>query len=322
MTVNHQRLGLPFVLLAAFACGPARGASDAELQRFRDARGELVRADTTFAGMRGRYSRFLVRLESDTRLVATGQLLVPSGAETQDDTSSQVVMPAVLLNDGRELDSRVLEYLPDEFGDIVVLSLDYPEELPYELELSGAMSDPDRLLQAAERVPAMFALGGAYLATRADVDRSRVAVAATSFAVPFAVIAAAADESFRNVALTYGAGDLASVLAANVRMRPAFLRSVAAKLAMRPFRSLEPERYVARVSPRPIVMVNGADDPQMPREAVEALYDAAREPKSLVWLRTGHLMPGDTALIRALVDTALARLPVLNVPQSGISPDQ
>ena len=73
-----------------------------------------------------------------------------------------------------------------------------------------------------------------------------------------------------------------------------------------------PERYVARIAPRPIVMVNGIDDPQMPRTAVEALYDAAREPKALVWLHTGHLEPTDSALIRALVDTALARLPVLH----------
>jgi hypothetical protein len=46
---------------------------------------------------------------------------------------------------------------------------------------------------------------------------------------------------------------------------------------------------------------------------VQRLYDAARPPKSLIWLRTGHLAPTDSALIRALVDTALARLPVLHV---------
>jgi hypothetical protein len=47
---------------------------------------------------------------------------------------------------------------------------------------------------------------------------------------------------------------------------------------------------------------------------VESLYDAAREPKTLIWLRTGHLLPTDSVLIRALVDTALARLPILNHP--------
>jgi hypothetical protein len=64
-------------------------------------------------------------------------------------------------------------------------------------------------------------------------------------------------------------------------------------------------------------MINGVDDPQMPRSAVESLFDAAREPKTLIWLRTGHLMPTDSVLIRALVDTALARLPILRDQTTG-----
>lgn len=92
-------------------------------------------------------------------------------------------------------------------------------------------------------------------------------------------------------------------------------RSRAAWLVTRPFAEFAPERHVGRIAPRPIVMINGIDDPQMPRSAVEALYAAAREPKTLIWLRTGHLMPEDSALVRALVDTALTRLPALQDSQ-------
>jgi fermentation-respiration switch protein FrsA (DUF1100 family) len=80
---------------------------------------------------------------------------------------------------------------------------------------------------------------------------------------------------------------------------------------MRPFAEFEPARFVGAIAPRPVVMINGVDDPQIPAAAVRALHDALREPKEQIWLRTGHLMPDDTLLIRALVDTALARLPVL-----------
>lgn len=167
------------------------------------------------------------------------------------------------------------------------------------------------LRASAERIPALFSLGAAYLASRGDVDSSRIGLAATSFAVPFAVIAAAMDERFRDVVLIYGAGDFPRVMAANLALRPAFLRRPAAWLATRPLAGLEPERFVARIAPRPLVMINGEDDPQMPREAVRALFDAAREPKSIVWLRTGHLMPDDSALVRQLVDSAFARMSVL-----------
>jgi hypothetical protein len=261
-----------------------------------------VSAETTRVGLRGRYALFTVRLRGADGLTATGRLLQPPS------TSGNA---AVLLQNGRELNSAALQYLPPDFGDVVVLSLDYPEELPYAIEVHDLVLRANDLNRAAGRIPRMFSLGADYLFSRTDVDTSRLILVATSFAVPFAARAAAHDVRFANVGLIYGAGRMADVLAANLTLRPAFLRRIAAWFAMRPFREFEPERYIARISPRPIIMVNGIDDPQMPRQAVEALYDAAREPKEMIWLRTGHLMPNDSTLIRALVDTALARLPAL-----------
>ena len=303
---------------AVWPAAPARPASQFELDQYRIRRGALASAETTFTGMRGRYATYRVRMTSDAGLVATGRLLRPGRAVDTGATHRRY--PAVLLNDGRELDSRAVDYLPPDFGDVVVLSLDYPSALPLSIDLTDALLHGERLRETAKQVPSLFSLGGSYLAGRADVDHDRIAIAATSFAVPFAVIAAAVDARFRNVALIYGAGDLERVLAANLALRPRALRPAVAWLATRPFRELEPERYAALVAPRPLVMVNGIDDPQMPRAAVEALYAAAREPKSLVWLRTGHLMPTDSALIRALVDTALARLPVLKGPLTPPAP--
>jgi fermentation-respiration switch protein FrsA (DUF1100 family) len=225
----------------------------------------------------------------------------------------------VLLADGREEGSNVIGRLPAEFGDVVALSLDYPAELPSTIRLRDALFHSGRLERAARKIPAIFSLGATYLARRGDVDTTRIALAATSFAVPFATIAAAADPRFRNVALIYGAGDLPSVLAANLSMRPRALRRPAAWIATRPFADFSPERFAGHIAPRPVVMVNGVDDPQMPTGAVRRLYDAARQPKAVIWLRTGHLMPTDSALIRALVDTALARLPVLHAPPGEAS---
>ena len=280
-----------------------RPAAAAERAAYVALRGSLLSAETVRVAPRGRYAAFNLRLRSSTGLVATGRLLVPAAGVPP--------FAAVLLNDGRELNSRAIEALPAEFGDIVVLSLDYPEALPYRIDLGTLLVRSGPLRELARRIPATFSLGGSYLARRDDVDPARVALVATSFAVPFAGIAAALDTTFRNVAFVYGAGDMASVLAANLALRPAWLRGPAARLAMRPLAEFEPARFVAHLAPRPVVMINGVDDPQIPPDAVRALYDALRPPKELIWLRTGHLMPDDSLLIRALVDTALARLPVL-----------
>jgi fermentation-respiration switch protein FrsA (DUF1100 family) len=244
-----------------------------------------------------------VRLESSTGLVASGWVYSP--------TTGAGCYPAALLENGREENSGVIDRLPADFGDVVVLSLDYPDELPYGIRLRDAWFHGSALRQSARKVPAIFSLGASYLAQRADVDSTRIALAATSFAVPFATIAAAMDQRFQNVALVYGAGDLASVLAANLPDVPSPLRRTAAAVAMKQFAPFAPERFAGRIAPRPLVMVNGADDAQIPPSAVRRLYDAAGEPKTLIWLRTGHLSPTDSGLIRSLIDTAFAHLPIL-----------
>lgn len=45
----------------------------------------------------------------------------------------------------------------------------------------------------------------------------------------------------------------------------------------------DPAFFAAAIAPRPLLMVNTTDDPIFPREAVMALFDAAREPKELCW---------------------------------------
>jgi hypothetical protein len=261
-----------------------------------------VAAEAVFHEQRGRYDLYRVRLRGGGE-IATGRLLVPRQREGP--------FPAVLLNDGRELNSEAVHYLPAEFGDVVVLSLDYPERIPYELNLRTLLLESAALKRELRTIPRLFSLGAAYLSQRTDVDGSRIAMAVTSFAVPFGVLAAADDRRFRNVGLIYGAGDLGAVLEANVSVRPRLLRSALAWWAEDTYAEFEPTRHVGKIAPRPLIMVNGIDDPQIPVRAVRALYDAARQPKALIWLRTGHLSPSDSVLIRALVDTTLARLPAL-----------
>jgi hypothetical protein len=288
------------------ACTAGSVASRPELESYRARAGRLVSADTSRSSTRGRYAWHKVRLVSSSGLTVVGQLLRPNGEPK--------CYAAVLLQNGREEDSGVIGRLPVEFGDVVVLSLDYPSAVPQVLRLTDAAVHAARVRVAARDIPAEFLLAATYLTGRTDVDTTRLALAATSFAVPFATIAAAADTRFREVALIYGAGDLPSVVAANLTTRPRFVRRPVAWLATRPFAAFAPERFIGLVAPRPIIFVNGVDDPQMPVSAVRRLVDAARAPKSSIWLRTGHLMPTDSALIRTLVDTAFATMSALRGP--------
>ena len=71
---------------------------------------------------------------------------------------------------------------------------------------------------------------------------------------------------------------------------------------------LAPELWVPQVAPRPVIMINALDDERLPREAVEALYASAREPKEQIWLTGQHIQPNRQEVVRQLVDVVLSRV--------------
>ena len=56
---------------------------------------------------------------------------------------------------------------------------------------------------------------------------------------------------------------------------------------------VDPVRYVGGIAPRPLLLVNVIDDATMPRAASQALFEAAGEPKELLWFEGTHTqLPG------------------------------
>lgn len=52
--------------------------------------------------------------------------------------------------------------------------------------------------------------------------------------------------------------------------------------------ALDPAHAIARFAPRPLLFVNAERDEVIPRQATEALFAAAGEPKEIVWFDTNH----------------------------------
>jgi dienelactone hydrolase len=56
---------------------------------------------------------------------------------------------------------------------------------------------------------------------------------------------------------------------------------------------VDPLTHVARIAPRPLLLVGASGDRRVPRAATEALFAAAREPKRLLWFEATHdALPG------------------------------
>jgi dienelactone hydrolase len=63
-----------------------------------------------------------------------------------------------------------------------------------------------------------------------------------------------------------------------------------------------PANYIGRISPRPLLMVNGDRDTDYDRETqVQPLFNLARPPKQILWLKGGHVFYTDSDL-SAMID--------------------
>jgi fermentation-respiration switch protein FrsA (DUF1100 family) len=51
----------------------------------------------------------------------------------------------------------------------------------------------------------------------------------------------------------------------------------------------DPVKYVGRISPRPVLLQNGKADTVVAPAAAQALQDAARPPKTVLWYEGDHL---------------------------------
>lgn len=244
-----------------------------------------------------------VQLVSSTGLHVSGRLRLPAAA------APTAQRPAAILVAGRVSGRTGVNFLPRDI-EPVVFAVDYPAILGHR-RMRDRLDEPDMAAAAAWDVPAMLMLAADYVSILPEVDSQRIALIGVSFGGFFAPVTAAVDERFANLALLYAGGNLHQLVEANVTEMPAAALRFGSELAVLPYQRFEPTRYLPQITPRHVLIVNGLHDDQIPRANAQALADAARPPREMVWLPTGHLRTADTLLIRELVDTAFVRLPVL-----------
>lgn len=259
--------------------------------------GEAVKARDYVAYFRQRHSG--LRSVSETILERTEAFSVVHvalrselGIEVESHLKIPVHQPSscptLIILGGVRTGRRTVEYL-GETGDWLVVALDYP----YHGKKSGlsrtefVASIPSMRRAVLDTVPAgMLVLD--YLLRRGDVDPARIVLAGGSFGALFAPAMAAADDRVSAVAIFFGAGDLGALIDANLELAWPLKPAVTwvGSVMVSP---LEPLKYVGRISPRPVFMLNGTDDPAMPERCSRALHEAAREPKTIRWLSLGHV---------------------------------
>jgi fermentation-respiration switch protein FrsA (DUF1100 family) len=190
----------------------------------------------------------------------------------------------------------------------VILGLDYPWDGPTELSWWQFLVRVFAVRRAMLLTPSAVMLALDYLETRGDVLNEGIVLAGASFGAQLVTVAGALDPRPAAVLAVYGGGDYSQLLRGNLQVRPLWLRAILAEAGAWLIGPLEPLRYAADIAPRPLLIINGRHDDRIPVQCVEALYQAARPPKRLIWLDEGHISSRDEALLERVLQAAVEAL--------------
>ncbi len=247
---------------------------------FVSRKGQLISTEERIVEKHADYSIFEIRLDNEIGVRVRGLMRVPS--------STKGPCPALVMLGGLRTGKRVLDYIENTKG-LVLLALDYTyEDKKSNLHWWEFLAKiPDMRRAIMNTAPAVM-LSIDYLTKRTDVDQGKIILVGGSLGALFAPSIAAADPRISAVAVLFGAGDLQSLFYANINMPApvAHLASWAAAILTSP---IEPLKYVDRISPRPVFMLNGTGDPRMPLRCSQLLHEKARQPKTIRWIPAGHV---------------------------------
>jgi hypothetical protein len=245
-----------------------------------------------------------VELSSDSGLRFYASVLRPADQHEP--------LPVVVLLGGYRT-GRDAVRLVGHPGDAVMVALDYPYAGPIEIRSASSFARSIGAIQQAllDTPPATSVLLD-WLATQPWADLAHAELVGVSFGAPFAAVAGALDERFSRVWIIHGGGGNRDWIEHNLQFHipQAWLRPIAAATIhlLVYGSSFDTEDWLARIAPRPVVIIGARDDERVPEHMVKNLYRAAKPPKELIWTEGGHVDPRRPDLVRALLDIVRARL--------------
>ncbi len=265
---------------------------------FRERRGLITSALLQPVPEESSGAKFWLRLENTQEMVVNCGMLVPKGGN--------ILWPAVILLGGKATGKHAVDYA---FGvdSVLIVAVDYPFEPRDTYTVTSFLGDVPTIRNALlDMVPSVMLVRD-YLGTRNDVDTNRIVIAGYSFGAPLVPVIVATDRRFAAAVMGYGAGGLHSLIRHNIRRyRDPLVSELGGALGGLLLRPLEPMRYIAEVSPTPLIMINGTEDDQIPRANTMALYEHAGHPKTIIWIESGHVHPRNPELtqrvVRAMAD--------------------
>jgi dienelactone hydrolase len=260
---------------------------------FENEKGNLVSSRSSQFGEDAAFTHQSLLIVNDKGLNVECGLLVPK----REAPSRRY--PAVVLLGGAETGKEAIRYITG-MSNVIIAAPDYQyKRRPIKGTLQLLEEIPAIRKGALQTVSSVMLLID-YLSRRPDVDPKRIVVAGYSFGAPFVPCVAAIDRRPAVAAMAYGAGDIRGLVRHNFKSIGAVKSELLSLLAALILSPIEPLRYADRIAPIPLLMINGTQDELIPPKYAEEFFKKARQPKKLIWLRSGHMTPENWALTRRI----------------------
>lgn len=266
---------------------------------FLDRKGEIISVTLEPIEEAPLTRTFDFKLHSDADDSLTGRIRFPRGNGP---------FPAALLCVGIETGREVIEMIEGQES-VILMAIDYPFEGDWDFKGWAAVGTTFELRSAGMRTVPLLLNCADWLLQRPEVDRSDLTMVAVSFGAFTAIPAAVIHRGVKQLVVVQAGGDLSGVIAHNSERWgvaiPSWLSGWLGGAILAPF---EPTKYIPHLSPRSLIMINGTGDSFFSRESAEALFEAAREPKEIIWHKQEHVAPGEKELIRELTNIVARRI--------------
>jgi dipeptidyl aminopeptidase/acylaminoacyl peptidase len=196
-------------------------------------------------------------------------------------------MPALLFAHPSGLDRHALLDEAELFaqGGAISLLIDAPHaRRPDQPVFVFTQADSDEFAQAAAETQRGIDL----LLTHPEVDPARVGFVGFSYGAVTGALLAGVERRIKAYILWSCVAQLGGFLRGLARSLPA--DTLAAYLEM--MAPLDPIRHVGKAAPSALLLQNGRKDRNVPVKDGEAMYEAASQPKEIMWYDAGHGLSG------------------------------
>ncbi len=171
--------------------------------------------------------------------------------------------------------------------------------------LQRLFDDPSVLERMLRETVIDMRRGIDYLETRPECDPERIGYIGASMGGFLGTMLAGVDDRVQAPVFLVSGADWRTMLdsseAAQFRDRATQADIERARALLDP---IDPVHWVGLISPRPVLMVAGDADRAVPPASARALHDAAGDPKTVIWYRGGHGLPGGAETRRIMTSVA------------------